>query len=71
MVIAGEWFLCSDDILRHLVRGETLAGDGVWVQVPFLVDTSADRTVLSAAILAQLGLAPGRSRSHQRTWRHG
>jgi predicted aspartyl protease len=41
-----------------VVRGEVLASDGLWVQAPFLVDTGADRTVFSAAILTALRLEP-------------
>jgi hypothetical protein len=41
-----------------VIRGEVEAGDGSWVQVPFLVDTAADRTVFSADILAALHLQP-------------
>jgi hypothetical protein len=39
-----------------VLRGEVLAADGSWVQLPFLVDTAADRTVFSADILATLCL---------------
>jgi hypothetical protein len=39
-----------------VIRGEVEAGNGSWVQVPFLVDTAADRTVFSADILAALQL---------------
>ena len=56
MRINDEWFLFGDGIERPVVRGEVLANDGSWVQAPFLVDTGADRTVLSAAILTALGL---------------
>jgi hypothetical protein len=35
-----------------------LAADASWVRAPFLVDTGADRTVLSAAILRLLALSP-------------
>jgi predicted aspartyl protease len=56
MRINGEWFLFGDGIERPVVHGEVLANDGSWVQAPFLVDTGADRTVLSAAILTALGL---------------
>jgi hypothetical protein len=45
-------------MIRPLLRGRVLAGDGSWVQTPFLVDTGADRTVLSANILAGLRVAP-------------
>lgn len=37
-------------------RGEILTGDGSWLKAPFLVDTGADRTVFSAAILSHLHL---------------
>ena len=58
MVIAGEWFFCSDDIVRPVIRGEALAYDGRWIQVPFLVDSGADRTVFSGSLLAKLSLTP-------------
>ena len=58
MRISGEWFLFGDGIARPVVRGEVLASDGSWVQAPFLVDTGADRTVFSAAILTALRLQP-------------
>jgi hypothetical protein len=41
-----------------VIRGRTLAGNGSWVQTPLLVDTGADRTVLSSDILAALSLPP-------------
>lgn len=56
MQISGMWLVCDDGVLRPVIHGEVLAGDGSWVQAPFLVDTAADRTVLSADILAALGL---------------
>ena len=58
MRIDGEWLLCDDDILRPVIRGEILASDGTWQRAEFLVDTGADRTVFSAAVLASLGLQP-------------
>lgn len=58
MRIDGEWSLFEDGVLRPVLRGLILAGDGSWVRVPFLVDTDADRTVFSAAILAELHLLP-------------
>jgi hypothetical protein len=58
MRINGEWYLCDDSVVRPVIRGEVLAGDGSWARVPFLVDTGADRTVFSAAILALLRLRP-------------
>ena len=54
MRIDGEWLLCDDGIVRPVIRGEILAGDGTWQRAEFLVDTGADRTVFSAAVLAAL-----------------
>ena len=56
MRIDGEWLLCDDGILRPVIRGEILTGDGAWQRAEFLVDTGADRTVFSAATLAMPGL---------------
>jgi aspartyl protease len=56
MRINGKWLLCDDGVVRPMVRGEVLAGDGSWERVEFLVDTGADRTVFSAATLAKLSL---------------
>lgn len=58
MVINGEWMICADGMSRPLIRGELQTGNGQWESVAFLVDTGADRTVLSAPVLAQLGLPP-------------
>lgn len=59
MRIDGEWLVGDDGISRPVIRGEMLAADGSWVRVPFLLDTGADRTVLSAAVLRLLGLRAG------------
>ena len=58
MRIDGEWALLDDDVMRPIVAGDITDGNDAWVQVPFLVDTGADRTVFSAATLAKLGLQP-------------
>jgi predicted aspartyl protease len=55
MRIDGEWLLCDDGIVRPVIRGEILAGDGTWKAAEFLVDTGADRTVFSAPVMASLG----------------
>jgi hypothetical protein len=54
MQINGERLVCDDGVVRPVVRGEVLATNGAWVPVPFLLDTGADRTVLSVAILTAL-----------------
>jgi hypothetical protein len=56
MRVDGEWFVGDDGIARPVIRGEILAADASWVRTQFLLDTGADRTVFSAAILRLLGL---------------
>lgn len=56
MRINGAWHPCDDGVLRPVIQGEALAANGDWVQVPFLVDTGADKTVFSADIAQVLGL---------------
>jgi len=64
MLLYGQWLLCSDGIVRPVLRGEVLAADGVtWVDTPFLLDTGADRTVLNTEILNALRL-PTTSATH-------
>jgi hypothetical protein len=57
MRINGAWSL-SDGNLRPIIRGKLLAANGSLVETPFLLDTGADRSVFSAAILAALGIQP-------------
>jgi Aspartyl protease len=56
MHIIGEWYLCDDGTERPIIRGEILTSDAAWEPALFLVDTGADRTVLSADSLAALNL---------------
>jgi Retroviral aspartyl protease len=56
MRINGVWYAGEDGIKRPVIRGEVLSSSGLWVKAPFLVDTGADLTVLSAAILADVQL---------------
>jgi predicted aspartyl protease len=56
MRISGLWHLCDDGMVRPVIRGEILAADGSWLKARFLVDTGADRTVVSADILDALDL---------------
>ncbi len=57
----GEWLLCDDGIARPVMRGQILASNGTWQRTEFLVDTGADRTVISASALKLLGLPLRRS----------
>jgi Aspartyl protease len=60
MLLRGKWQICDDGVVRPVIRGHVEAGDGSWKEVPFLLDTGADRTAFSADVLAALGLqAPG------------
>ena len=56
MQVLGEWYECDDGVERPVIHGRTLAANGSWVQTPFLVDTGADRTVLSSEIFDALSL---------------
>lgn len=55
MLIEGLWLRCDDGVLRPVIPGEAQAADGSWVELPFLVDVGADRTVLTEAFLSILG----------------
>jgi len=56
MRIDGIWAPCDDGVIRPLVVGRVETAEGDWVKVEFLIDMGADRTVLSNAILEQLGV---------------
>jgi predicted aspartyl protease len=58
MRIDGQWLLSDDGVMRPMISGEILTGNGSWERSEFLVDTGADRTVLSAATWAKLALQP-------------
>jgi hypothetical protein len=55
MVLTGLWLVCDDGITRPVIRAKVLGNDGTFYAETFLVDSCADRTVLSAAVLRQLG----------------
>ncbi len=52
----GVWLYCDDGIVRPVITGEILASDESWQSIDFLVDTGADRTVISADVLESLNL---------------
>ena len=56
MVIAGFWLRCDDGITRPVVVVQIQAADGSTHDDRFLIDSGADRTVLSADFLGRLGL---------------
>src|ERR1700682_5737444 len=56
MLIAGEWLTCSDGVVRPAIKVDVQAGDGQLVGVRFLIDSAADRSVLSSGLLDHLQL---------------
>ncbi len=56
MRIDGAWFPGEDKTIRPIVTGLVRQPDGEWLEVSFLLDAGADRTVFSAAF------RPGRER---------
>src|SRR5688500_4582023 len=61
MLVLGECWQCDDGVVRPILRGKVAAGNGLWSDVEFLLDTGADRTVFSATTLWQLALTAGES----------
>ena len=58
MRIEGSWKLCDDGVLRPAFVGMVNAADGSQIQAWFLVDTGADRTVLSEELFRALNIPP-------------
>ena len=51
MRINGEWLQCDDGDIRPVIRGELLGNDSDWRELELLIDTGADRTLISATVL--------------------
>ncbi len=51
MHVIGEWLICEDGVIRPTLTGVLRTPDGQTVEVPFLPDAGADRTVFSADFL--------------------
>ena len=47
MRINGKWLPCDDGETRPVVPGMVRLADGAWLEVAFLLDAGADRTVFS------------------------
>jgi hypothetical protein len=54
MRINGAWLVCDDGIVRPVVPGMVRLAEGNWLEVPFLLDAGADRTVFSARFFRRL-----------------
>lgn len=55
MRVKGEWRETATTIPRPYVRAFLEAQDGTWVECLFLVDTGADRTLVTADVARRLG----------------
>ncbi len=56
MLVAGRWHRCDDGVTRPLLRANVVAAGGRVVAEDLLIDSGADRTVLSATCLSHLQL---------------
>jgi hypothetical protein len=57
MRIDGSWIETETTVNRPFILAKIQTVAGAWIDCPLLIDTGADRTVLSAEILGQLGRA--------------
>ena len=51
MRVNGKWLLCEDGEIRPIVPGMVQLADRQWLEITFLLDAGADRTVFSARFL--------------------
>lgn len=56
MHIAAEWLLCRDGVTRPMIQARVHGSEVAPILEFFLVDPGADRTVLTASLLAKLRL---------------
>jgi hypothetical protein len=54
MVIFGDWRVCDDGVTRPTLLAKVQNANGQFLAEVFLIDTGADRTVLSAELCAKL-----------------
>lgn len=54
MRVNGQWLICEDGVVRPVVLGLVRTADQEMVEVTFLLDAGADRTVFCAGFLALL-----------------
>ena len=62
MNVSGRWAECDDGFVRPLMTGFAFDSAGELVPITFIVDTGADRTLLSAEVFEKLKLPPKGSR---------
>ena len=54
MHIHGEWRLDESGVLTPVLDCKLLSGTGEWLDAGFLIDSGAERTVISGDVLRQL-----------------
>jgi hypothetical protein len=54
MRVSGEWLQCEDGIVRPAVQGAVQLPGDEWLELYFLLDGGADRTVFSERLLRRL-----------------
>jgi hypothetical protein len=54
MRVNGRWLRCDDGVVRPTLQAFVLTADEAWVELTFLLDGGADKTVFSARFLNQL-----------------
>ncbi len=54
MRVNGEWLECNDGVLKPSIPGFVRAPDGKMIEVIFLLDAGADRTVFNSRYLYRL-----------------
>lgn len=54
MRVNGEWLLCDDGVTRPVVTGVVKLDSDEWLEVPFLLDAGADRTIFSTRFFYRL-----------------
>jgi hypothetical protein len=54
MLVPGKWEPDENGVLTPVLHCHLLCGSGAWLKVHFLIDSGAERTVLSSKILREL-----------------
>ncbi len=61
MIFKGKWLKCDDGATRPVIFAGVIGADGMAERGPFLIDTAADRTAISAELLGRsklIGVEP-------------
>ena len=56
MRVNGKWVHCSDGEVHPMIEAHVLGADQIWRASEFLVDTGADRTVISESAFRESAL---------------